>query len=186
MNHPGEIAALAAQGTWKFEYYLAGQTTPDATQYFKTRARAMTIPELQAQPLANLADADIADVKASSVTKSGATYVPADPTGPAQLEWTVPTGALPPTSIQVYGRGPAYIPAGKTVATRDNFNDRTGVASTARSGKIFCSAATGDTHCDSAGNYVTDDRLTGVHLWAEDAGGRDFAHFYAFYTVTIP
>ena len=181
-----EIAALAAQGTWKFEYYLAGQTTPDATQYFKTRARAMTIPELQAQPLANLVDADIADVKASSVTKSGATYLPADPTGPAQLEWTVPTGALPPTSIQVYGRGPAYIPAGKTVATRDNFNDRTGVASTARSGKIFCSAATGDTHCDSAGNYVTDDRFTGVHLWAEDAVGRDFAHFYAFYAVTIP
>lgn len=179
-----EIAALAAQSTWKFEYYLAGQTTPDATQYFKTRARAMTIPELQAQPLANLADAVIADVKASSVTKNGATYLPADPPGPAQIEWTVPAGALAPTNIQVYGKGPAYIPAGKTVATRDNFNDETGVASTARSGKIFCSAPTGDTHCDSAG-YVTDDRFNGVHLWARDAAGREFAHFYAFYTITI-
>ena len=182
------IVAIPQQAVWKFEYYLAGQTTPDATQYYKTRARAMTIAELKTQPLANLTEANIADIKANSVTKNGATYVPADPASPAEIEWEVPTGALEPTSIQVYGKGPAYeTSTGSGVFTRDNFNDKAGVKSSARSGAINCtSGGSGDKHCDSAGNYLADDRYTGVHLWASDPAGRDFAHFYAAYTVTIP
>ncbi len=170
-----EIAGFAAQSTWKFDYYLAGNatTTPDATQYYKTRARAMTISELQAQPLATLTDTDIAYVKANTVTTaSGAKYLPTPASGPVTLDWTVPAGALAPTSIQVYGNA-------------GSFNDKTAVASAARTGDIACSAASAsDTHC-STGNYATGGRLVGAHLWAEDATGRDFASFYAFYTVTI-
>jgi hypothetical protein len=177
-----DILAIPAQARWKFEYYLAGQTTPDATQYFTTRARAMTIAELQTQPLANMADAFYAEVKAGQTAVNGTYYVAVDPADPAQLsfDWVVPTGALAPTSIQVYGN---YVSA---PSTRSSFNDKTGVKSTARSGIITCSSGgSGDTHCDSAGNYVATDRFNGVHLWAEDAAGRDFAHFYAIYTVTI-
>ena len=168
-----EIAAIPAQANWKFEYYLASDpTTIAATQYYKTRARAMTIPELQTQPLANVPAADVTSAKADTVTTTtGAKYLPTPATGPVDINWEVPTGALAPSSIQIYGPG---------------FNDRTGVASTARTGKIFCSKASNtDTHCDSAGNYTAGGRLNGAHLYAIDPIGREFAHFYAFYAVTI-
>lgn len=168
-----EIAAIPAQANWKFEYYLAGNatTTPDATQYYKTRARAMTIPELQTQPLAKVPDADVASAKADTLTATnGAKYLPTPATGPVDINWEVPTGALAPTSIQIYGPG---------------FNDRATVASTARTGNIFCSkASNADTHCDSAGNYAASGRFNGAHLYAIDPAGREFAHFYAFYTIT--
>jgi len=180
------ILAIPAQAKWKFDYYLAGQTTPDATQYYTTRARAMTIAELQTQPLANMADTFYASVKAEQTavtTTSGTTYyVAANPADPAQLkfDWVVPTGALEPTSVQVYGN---YVSA---PSTRSSFNDKTGVKSSARTATITCSSGgSNDTHCDSAGKYVATDRFNGMHLWAEDATGRDFAHFYAVYTVTI-
>lgn len=176
------IVAIPAQAKWKFEYYLAGQTTPDATQYYTTRARAMTIAELQTQPLAYIAESNLAPVRDALVTTNGVTYGLIGTTGPQHFDWLVPAGALAPTSIQLYGN---YLPAGAT--TRLGFNDKSGVASTARDGNIYCSAGgTGDTHCDSAGNFAAGDHATGFHLWAQDAAGRDFAHFYAAYTVTIP
>jgi hypothetical protein len=177
-----DILALSAQAKWKFEYYLAGQTTPDATQYYTTRARAMTIAELNAQPLANMVDTFYASVKAEQTVASGATFVAANPADPAQLkfDWVVPAGALEPTSIQVYGN---YVSA---PSTRSAFNDKTGVKSSDRTGTISCSSGgSKDTHCDSAGKYVATDRFNGMHLWAQDSAGRDFAHFYAVYTVTI-
>jgi hypothetical protein len=180
------ILAIPAQAKWKFDYYLkSAPTVIDATQYFTTRARAMTIAELKAQPLANMVDEFYASVKSEQTvtTTAAGTYVAANPADPAQLkfDWVVPTGALEPTSIQVYGN---YLPTGAT--TRSPFNDKLGVKSTARTGTITCSSGgSGDTHCDSTGKYVATDRFNGVHLWAKDATGRDFAHFYAIYTVTI-
>jgi hypothetical protein len=180
-----EIATYAAQSSWKFDYFLAANTTttPDATQYFKTRARAMTIAELRTQPLANLTDADIAFVKANSATTNvfGGNKLPTPATGPVTLDWVVPTGALAPTSLQVWG-GPTA--SGTTLSS---FSDNASVASTARTGDISCSAASAaDKHCSSTGNFATGTGLNGAHLWASDASGRDFAHFYPFYTVTMP
>ena len=177
-----DISAIPAQSTWKFDYYLAGNTTttPDATQYYKTRARAMTIAELQTQPLAALTEADIAFVKDNSLDNgNGGKYLPTPTTGPLTLDWAVPAGALAPTGITVWG--------GATVSGNFiSFNDSASAASSSRSGAIYCSAASAsDTHCDSAGNYVPGG-LNGAHLWAEDANGRDFASFYAIYTITIP
>ena len=192
-----DILAIPAQAKWKFEYYLAGQSTPDQTQYFTTRARAMTIAELQTQPLANMVDTFYASVKAAEAAytaSSGSTNytsytVAANPADPAQLAftWVVPTGALAPTSVQVYG---SYITnASTTPPTRSNFNDKIGVKSTDRTGTITCSSGgTGDTHCDSTGKYssTVDVRFTGMHLWAQDAAGREFAHFYAIYNMLMP
>jgi len=170
-----EIASFPAQSTWKFEYYLAGNatTTPDATQYYKTRARAMTIAELQAQPLAAITAAQIAAIKAETVTGGGGgKYVPTPTSGPVTLEWEVPEGALAPTSIQVYGNA-------------GSFNDKAKVGSTARSGDISCSPASlSDTHCDGSGNFAAGGKLSGLHLWVQDQFGRDFASFYAAYVIT--
>jgi hypothetical protein len=176
-----DIAALANQSVWQFDYYLASSpTTIDATQYYKTRARAMTIAELQTQPLATLTDADIANFKATTKTNSaGGLYVPTPATGPLTLDWVVPTGALAPTSIEVWG--------GATVSgIKISFNDQTSVASTARTGNITCSAATSnDKHCDAAGNYVPGG-FGDAHLWASDRYGREFSSHYSYYTITIP
>ncbi len=178
-----EIAAIPAQSKWKFEYYLASNPTViDATQYYTTRARAMTIPELQTQPLANLADAVIVELEADlDAITSGPKYLTPPATGPIDPTWVVPAGALAPTSIQVYGNSAPVAPS----TTRPSFNDRTAVRSIDRTGNIFCSAASNsDTHC-SGGNFAAGSRLTGFHLLANDAAGRELAHFYALYTFTI-
>ena len=177
-----EIAAIPAQANWKFEYYLAANatTTPDQTQYYKTRARAMTTGELQTQPLANLNAESIAFVAANSTpTANGLSkFLPTPATGPITFGWVVPTGALAPTSIQVFGSATVN-------KVTISFNDSATVASTKLTGDIACSpASASDVHC-TAGNYVANAGLSGLHLWASDPAGREFAHFYAFYLVTI-
>ena len=175
-----EIAAIPAQGTWKFDFYLTGNTgtTPDATQYYKTRARALTIAELQTQPLAALTDANIAAIKDGSVDNgNGGKYFPTPATGPVTLNWDVPAGAVAPTTITVWGG-----------ANSVSFNDSLTVSSSGRSGDIRCSGdiAAGDTHCaDSAGNFASGG-LTFAQLWGKDETGREFASGYAVNTITIP
>jgi hypothetical protein len=171
-----DIAGYAAQSSWQFDYYLVGAATPDATQYYKTRARAMTIAELQTRPLAALTDADISYIT-TNTPKTGHKVVPTPATGPITLHWTVPARAMAPTSIQVWGD--------VTISgTTTNWSDNSTVPSTAVTGDITCSATGTDPHC-SGSNYVAGDGYNGAHLWASDPAGREFASFYAFYTVTI-
>jgi hypothetical protein len=128
-----------------------------------------------------MVDAAIAAVKAATVTDpSGNKYLPTDtPPDLPGFDWVVPAGGLAPTSIQLYGSATV---AGKTFG----FNDKASVASTARTGEIACSPASSlDLHCTADGHFVPG-RINGAHLWASDALGREFAHFYAIYTVTIP
>lgn len=179
-----EIAGYPAQSTWKFDYYLKGNTsnTPDATQYYKTRDRALTIPELRAQGLANLTGDVITDLKKGST--NGAYLV--NFTGPAELDWVVPAGALEPTNIKIFGRGP--VPPGSPPGTRGaSFDDSAEVGSKDRNGKINCSPqAPGDTHCVNSNgvfSFAPGSIFTGLHLWARDIGGREFSHFYATYSL---
>ena len=176
-----QIAALPDQSVWQFDYYLAGNTTttPDATQYYRTLKRAMTIAELQTQSLATLTAADIASIATNSKTNaSGGMYLPTPATGPATLDWMVPAGALAPTSIQIWG--------GTTVAGKSiSYSDSASVGSTALTGTISCTpASAADVHC-SGGNFVPGG-FSGEYLSAFDSVGRQFASYYAFYTVTIP
>lgn len=191
-----DIALIAAQSSWKFEYYLASSpTTVDATQYFKTRARAMTIAELQTQPLATLtADATaFATTNTKSIANCG-NCIATPPTGAISLAWVVPTLALAPTSIQAYGASPVTVATstvtnGKTVTgtaiIRLAWSDNATVLSSARTGDITCSPATkSDAHCN-AGNFVAGG-VNGFHLWASDPAGREFASFFATYSVVFP
>lgn len=170
------IRQIPMQAVWKYEYFLAGNTgtTPDATQHYKTRARALTIPELQTRSLATLTAANIAALQ-SSANPSGAAAQGQIPVGGQTsfaLAYDVPAGALPPTSMQLWGRyGPGNI----------GFNDSVAVASTASSGSIACSNQTSsDVHC-VAGAYESSSTLQGMHLWAKDPTGREYTSFYATY-----
>lgn len=170
-----EIAGFAQQGVWKFDYYLAANvgTTPDATQSYRTRARALSIGELKQRPMANLTATVVSELTALSAA-TGYFAVPAE--GPSP-DWEVGTGALAPNSIAVWG-----------FRSGVGFNDSLAVGTTLRTATIPCvrkSAA--DAHCTGAvnvaSNYATGSQLNGLHLWARDAVGREFAHFYATYSI---
>lgn len=171
------IATLHAQSIWKFEYYLATATgTVAQTQHYKTRARALTIPELKTKGLATLTAAAITAVQAGA---NGAGVPPPGqlPFGGetfATLNYTVPTGALPPTRLMVWG--------GYTGGS-GSFTDSIAVGSSARTGNIPCTSTGGtDTHC-TAGNFAASVKINSSHLWARDPQGREYASFYAMYSL---
>jgi hypothetical protein len=180
-----ELAAVPAQSVWTYRYFLAGNTsaTPDAVQTYKTRARALTLGELSQKTLSALAPAVIANLQAMANPTFGT--IPLPTTGPADTGnpatgsgWTVPAGALPTTSLSIYG---SYQGAG--------FNDVANFGSTARTTTVACSAATAsDHHCSTttSGAFATGAVASGVHLWARDSAGREYANFYAAYKLTLP
>lgn len=177
-----QIAEYPQQSTWKFDYYLAASPgVLHTTQYYKTRARAMTISELKAVGLAHLNADVITDLRAGSLDSG---VFPLNFTGPAILGWTVSNGALAPTEIRMFGRGPLVD------GQRQHFDDGTAVSSTMRQGNIVCALASGaDNHCLSSGgasHYAPGGYATGLDLVANDALGRTFSHFNALYKMTLP
>jgi len=180
-----ELVRIASAGSWKFDYFLAGNTgsVPDATQHYRTRSRALSIGELRTRGFAELVPQLVADVVA--------VVQPAGQPFPGQLifdaddravigttnggpGWSVQAGQMAPTSIQLYG---SY--AGK------RFNDSIGFASTTRSITVPCTPqSAADTHCFNGGpGYAAGAALSGLHLWSGDATGREFANFYAMYQL---
>jgi hypothetical protein len=81
--------------------------------------------------------------------------------------WTVPVGALAPTSASAFGRAPF----GSTTTGQQGlrFNDTASIASTARKVTILCSAQTvNDMHCDAGGQgrYAVGTTINMIELWA--------------------
>lgn len=174
-----EIEAFGQKGLWKFDYYLAGAPAVLAeTQYFRTRARALSIGELKQKAMAELTPATVAALVAGS-SAQGVLPVPA---AGFPMAWTVGADAPAPTSVAVWGFLQGTTP-------RVNFNDGLTIGSATRSATVPClKKTTGDSHCTGtavnvASNYVSTGRLTGMHLFARDAGGREYAHFYATYGI---
>lgn len=179
-----DISRIPAQAVWTYKYYLTGTSTiVAATQYYKTRSRALTIPELRIQTWASLTAEQITSFQSSAIlyaaAPSPAGQIPiTDSRTSFAVAYAVPTGALPPTSLQAWGR---YTTTGWTSST--SFADTSPVASTARSGSVACvNAPGGDMHCVS-GAFANPTRINGVHLWARDIAGREFANFYALYQL---
>jgi hypothetical protein len=181
-----EIAAIPANSVWTYKYYLTGApNTVAATQYYKTRARALTVPELRKQQLAVLTSAQISSLQSLSIpfatAPSPAGQLPiTDSRTSLSVAYDVPTGALPPTSLKIWGR---YSATANFSTSSISFSDDSTVASTARSGNVSCvNAAGGDAHC-SSNAFVNPTRINGIHLWARDVRGREFASFYALYQL---
>lgn len=187
-----EIAAIPAQGTWKFEYYLA--SNPDviaATQHYKTRARPLTIAELRTRGLASLMPANITDIGQAARPNPD----PGTPSRPGQIVidgvdqeqqisiesetggdgWSVQAGQLPPTQVAVYGVSPTGV----------RFNDVVNFSSTTRKTQVPCTTQSmSDNHCMPDSNwFAIGSSINGLHLWASDATGREFANFYAMYLL---
>lgn len=172
-----DIAGFANQAVWKFDYYLAGNigTTPNVSQSYRTRARALSIGELKQQPFATLTQEVVTDLVALTAVNG---YFAAPAAGPTP-DWAVGAGALAPTSLSVWG-----------FRSGVGFNDSLTVGSTARTATIPCVRKSAvDAHCTGAvnvaSNYATGSQLNGLHLWARDVAGREYAHFYATYAIGV-
>lgn len=172
-----ELSGLSAHSVWKFEYYLASAPgTLAATQHYKTRARPLSIAELRQRGMATLTEAGQSALAAAALPSNG--RLPLPDSGGVTLDWQVPAGALAPTHLKLFGRASA---------SGGSFNDQQNVASTARSGTIGCSAQTAsDAHCTNGGDFVPAATADGLHLWARDGDGREFASFYAMYRLATP
>lgn len=178
-----EISGYGNQSLWVFKYF-DNTNTELATQSYKTRARASTIAELRTRAWATL-DADgLAYLNTNFVANTftppannSYTKLPTDSF--AMIGWTVPTSALPPTQIKLFGKAGPNADGG---GTKVNFNDGQSVSSTARSAAITCANGNGEVHCGSMG-YTAKAIMTGLHLWARDPSGREYAHFYAGYKL---
>ena len=178
-----EISAFGNQSLWVFNYHDSGNNVL-ATQSYKTRARASTIAELRTRTWATLGTDGLnylnTNFVASTVTapaNNSYTKLPTDSF--ANVGWVVPAGALPPTQIKLFGKAGPNADGG---GTKLNFNDGQSVSSTHRSTTIACVNGTGETHCGSVG-YTAKAIMTGLHLWARDPSGREYANFYAGYTL---
>lgn len=176
-----EIASFAANSVWRFDYYLASNSssTPDATQYYRTQARALTIPEMKYRGLATLNDDMLNGIKTAS---AGTNVVPLGNTDSViPFSWTVPNGAVMPTFVRLFGQGPA------TSTPRIRFDDGITVNSTARVANVSCQQqSSGDNHCaqvNGATVFANGSFANGFDLRGTDDPGRTFSHFYATYKI---
>lgn len=173
-----EISGYGNQSVWAITYYNSSNEVM-GTQTYKTRARANTIAELRMQKWAVLDDSSrsslIAKFERNTATApSNNSYTKLPSSGLVEPGWTVPSGALPPTSITLYGKD----------SSRVSFADAQSVGSTKRSSTIACVNGSGEKHCLADGTgYTVGAFMTGLHLWSRDPFGREYASFYATYNL---
>lgn len=176
-----EVASFGNQSVWTFKYYSGGSAAPllEGTQSYKTRARALTIGEMRTKKWANLNAAGVAFLQSQYVLANNNTTLPS--TNLVTPVWEVPAGALPPTGITLFG-STRVNDASLNTDPRVQFNDSITVGSLVRTASITCANGNGETHCAPPG-YKAYARANGLHLWARDPAGNEFARFYTGYNL---
>jgi hypothetical protein len=180
-----EISSYGNQSLWVFKYYDSSNTLL-ATQNYKTRARSNTIAEMRTRAWAKL-DADslqyLTDnfIASTAALPSNNSYTKLPTSGLAAPTWEVPSGALPPTEVRLFGKSP---PNSNGTGTKVAFNDGQSVGSTKRTVTVSCANGSGEYHCVTGNTgYTANAIMTGLHLWARDPSGREYANFYAAYKL---
>jgi len=170
-----DIRALKDQGVWKMEFFpVAGASV---VQNYRTLARAQTIDEIRQLKFAQLTAAQRAELLAATAANGRITFGPPSESEPNNIDfssegdgdaWTVPAGAVAPTSFSVTGRVGAQGSA--------RFNDSTLVRNTARKAMLYCSPQSqADTHCvmypANSGYYQYAEGVSfnAMELWARNA-----------------
>lgn len=185
-----DISTYSNQSLWKFEYFDSGNVLLQ-TQNYKTRTRAKTIAELKTQKWANLAAVATTYLQAQFAS-TGNTNTPLPTANNVTPIWEVAAGALPPTQIKLFGNTRQWVsgafvqpnpPTNPITYLRTSFNDGANVGSSIRTATIPCANGNGENHCTSTPGYQTYASMTGLHLWARDVTGAEFARFYATYNL---
>jgi hypothetical protein len=179
------IAALPAQSVWTFRYFTATNlgATADAVQVYRTRARAMTIAELRSKPFVSASATTLNSWASSGLP--GSARLALSTTSPFNIAWTVPTGALPPISTNLFG---AYL-TGVSSTSADSFNDSFSFApGSITNAAIACTQLSlGDVHCLNASNggFRAGSEAIGANLIGADYLGRNLSKYYSFNSLTI-
>jgi hypothetical protein len=192
-----ELEKIPQFGTWKFEYFYSGNTseTPNATQYYKTTARAKTLdgfkksvplPTLTALPSVQFQAQDQRTlVQHSSIgyfvpegSKFDFAWTVASDTNPL-LKGTEPAtyrariyGAYGEKTVITNGRG-----------TRAGYEDSTQFRSSARSASIYCGERASDAPQCLNGDFKNtsfETTITDIDLVSRTSDGWDASHFYTF------
>lgn len=175
-----ELAAISHTGNWKFEYYRAGNTTtnPDSVEYRRTRARTLTIGEMQKVVWPKMTDAVVADWL-KRVDSTGALTIPTASklTG---LAWEIPTGAWRPMMLSAFGQAPS---------NGSRFNDMAMMPATALTMSMDCQKVVrpgfNDLHCDAtdATKYAAGSTMYTITMMGNNGRGVQLQHLYALYLM---
>ncbi|MBT2336117.1 carboxypeptidase regulatory-like domain-containing protein [Variovorax paradoxus] len=188
-----DLRKVPDQTVWKLEFFRADGATPNVVQYVRTFSRVPTVAEAVQTPMVELMPALRAEMLAESLGSArGIVFGAPTPSEPNNVDfsadgdldgWTVPAGALAPTSFGVFGRAPG--PGGA------RFSETVAVRSTARKAMVYCQPVGGsDTHCVPAGNsswqYAQGVSISTFSFAARTARQVDVRKNFEVWTVTLP
>ncbi|UST54649.1 carboxypeptidase regulatory-like domain-containing protein [Comamonadaceae bacterium OTU4NAUVB1] len=169
---------LKDQSTWTLEFFHVDPQTANVVQTYRTLSRAQSIAEIRQLAFADVTPALRAELIAETAASSSGNLLfgALDPAEPNVVDfsaagdtagWTVPNGALAPTSLSAYGRAPTI-----NGVQGMRYNDVTSVSITARKALIQCSKqGAADVHCDAASptQYAQGTTLNMFELWGRNA-----------------
>lgn len=195
-----EVEKIPQFGTWKYEYFFQGNagTTPNATQYFKTTARAKTLDGFKKSvPLPNLTSLPSVTYQAQNaltlVQHSSIGYFV--PQGPKfDLSWTVASdtnpllkGTEPATyRARIYGAYGERTVINNGRGTRNGYEDSAVFRSSARMASIYCGERASAPQCVNGNFRSTADETTekttivDIDLISRTSDAWDASHFYTF------
>lgn len=196
-NSDEVIRAIPDHGVWRYEFFHADGVTPNVVQHYRTVSRAPTLGEVNAMPFVELTPAARADVVAMSSAKGLILFdktPSADDPAFAPIAapnggdfWFVPSGALAPTSISLYGRAPQVSAPGVTpVVPGARFNDSMSVSTLARKASMPCSRqSAGDLHCDASfpNQFAVGSNVNAFEMWARNARQVEVSKLIGFYKL---
>lgn len=191
------IERLSHKSVWTFRYFLRGNTgtTPDAVQTMTTISRAPSIREARRQAFAEFTPATLDGMRRLSAEPTAhmfwmsarADQAAAWPTEPPVLDfgWTVPEGAVSPTSLNGFGRTTTSYSVGWE--QRTSFGRLVSVASSQREARMNCSTPSAELAavlCHDGGGSDRFSLMTmfsDFELWGKDLRQVEYSHGVATY-----
>jgi len=185
------IRAIPDQSVWRLEFFHADPSVPNVVQTYRTVSRALTLDEVAASSFATVTPAARAELIAESATYKAIVWT--DPAGGAEPNhavlsvdggqdfWRVPSGALAPTSVSIFGRAPRV----GTVSGAP-YSDSINVSTLTRRTVIRCSRQSNvDLHCDPTltDQYARGTSVNSVELWARSARQVEFSSLLGLYVL---
>ncbi len=182
------IASIPDQSVWKLEFFHADGVTPNEVQTYRTNSRAMTLAEVAASTFVDLTAPARAAVIAESSAAGAFIFASPDVATPNYFDfrgtqfWQVPSGALAPTSISVYGKHPT--------ANNPRFSDSVTVSTNDRGARVMCSRqSNSDAHCDASvavdqvGQYAAGWRVDAFEMWARSSRQVEISKLVGLYKL---
>jgi hypothetical protein len=187
-----QLRAIPEHGSWRLEFFHADAATANVVQTYRTPERAPTLAELNQVVFAAITAAERTELIASSAqfgavvfgAPSASTPNVADVSAPGGADfWTVPSGAVAPTTVTVFGAGPD--PDGTGPLRRISFDDGVNVSQLARKAFITCAPqSASDNHCDSSTGvrqYAQNTSINSVELFGSSARLVEHSKMLALY-----